>query len=153
MTFPCICRRGTEQECAATHPLVGSDGKCGHRHGKKKCSTYVNPNYKYCSPAGYCGETPDYKSDEPKFNKYDDAAIPEMCRPEKKDGCMMYNINRKGGCGWNGPDKAGRRTAAGMRSDHECNQACKRLGPGCKYAAFSNGYCHMFKTCKGSEGG
>merc|ERR1719356_2384668 len=66
---------------------------------------------------------------------------------------MMYGIQRSGGCGWNGADKAGRRTEGGMKSDHECNQACKRLGNGCQYAAFSEGYCHLFKTCTGTEGG
>jgi hypothetical protein len=151
-TFPCICRKGVAQECQAKHPVAGTDGACGWNHGKKKCSTYVNPQFKHCSPAGWCGETPDHMSTNPEFNRFDDAAIPEICRPEKKDGCGMYNVGRSGGCGWSVADKVGRRSQGGMGSDHECNQACKRLGPGCKYAAYKTGFCHMFKTCSGNEG-
>jgi hypothetical protein len=151
-TFPCICRKGTAQECATSHPLVGPEGKCGWRNGKKKCSTYVDPKYKHCSPHGWCGETPDHMSTNPADTNFDDAAIPEMCRPETKDGCMMYGIGKTGGCGWDGADKTGRRSEGSVGSAHECNQACKRLGPGCKYAAYKTGYCHMFKTCSGTEG-
>jgi len=63
--------------------------------------------------------------------------------------------SRETECGWNGNDALNQYSPGGNGHDlTECLAWCEQRGTLCQYAALSvTGYCHLFYTCSGDNGG